>query len=57
MVQAHIPSAFLLFVGEVFWNQLCTNLPDAQFLGQNVVDDLVSQIQLTIILSNVYQTS
>jgi len=46
-VQSHIPSVFLLFVGEVFWNQLCTNFLHAQFLSQNVVDGLVIQIQLT----------
>jgi len=46
-VQAHIPSVFLLFVGEVFWNQLCTNFPHAQFLSQNVVDSLVIQIQFS----------
>ena len=32
-VQAHIPSIFLLFVGEVFWNQLRKNFLPAQFLG------------------------
>ena len=46
-VQAHIPSVFLLFVGEEFWNQLGTNFLHAQFLGQNVVDGLVIQIQLS----------
>ena len=45
--QAHIPSVFLLFVGEVFWNQLCTNFPHAQFFGQNVVDGSMIQIHLT----------
>ena len=45
--QAHILSVFHLFVGEVFWNQLCTNFPHAQFLNQNVMDGLVIQIQLT----------
>jgi len=39
--------SFHLFAGEVFWNQLCTNFPHAQFLGQNVLDGLVIQIQLT----------
>ena len=43
-VQAHIPSVCLLFVGEVFWNQLCTNFLHAHFLGQNVVDGSVIQI-------------
>ena len=47
MVQAQIPSVFLLFVGDSFWNQLCTNFPHAQFLGQNVVNSLMIQIQLT----------
>ena len=46
-VQAHIPSVFLLFVGEDVWNQLGTHFLHAQFLGQNVVDGLVIQIQLT----------
>ena len=46
-VQVHIPSVLLLFVGEIFWNWLCTNFPHAQFLSQNVVDSLVIQIQLT----------
>ena len=47
-VQAHIPSVFLLFVGGgVFWNQLRTNFLYVQFLGQNVVDGSVIQIQLT----------
>ena len=46
-VQAHIPSVFLLFVGEYFWDQLGTNFLHAQFLGQNVVDGLRIQIQLT----------
>jgi len=40
---------FLLFVGEVFWNQMGTNFPHAQFLGQNVVDGLVIQIQPIIL--------
>jgi len=38
---------FLLFVGEASWNQLCKNFPHAQFLGQDVMDSLVIQIQLT----------
>jgi hypothetical protein len=46
-VQAHIPSVFLLFISEVFWNELCTNFLNAQFLGQNVLDGWVIQIQLT----------
>ena len=55
-IQARIPSVFLLFVGEVFWNQLCINFLRAKFLGQNVVDSFVSQIQLTTDHSD-YQTS
>ena len=43
----HIPSVFLLFVGEDFWDQLDTNFLHAHFLGQNFVDGLLSQIQLT----------
>jgi len=51
-VQAHIPSIFLLFFSEDFRNQLCTNLPHAQFLSQNVVDGLLIQIHpLPIILT------
>jgi len=49
-VRTYLPlpsSVFLLFVGEVFWNQLCTNFLHAQFLNQNVVDGWVIQIQLT----------
>ena len=46
-VQTHIRSVFLLFVGEIFWDQLCTNFRHAQFQGQNVMDSLVIQIQLT----------
>ena len=38
---------FLLFFGEYFWDQLVTNFLHAQFLGQNVVDGLMIQIQLT----------
>ena len=30
-VQAHIPSVFLLFIGENFWDQLGTNFLHAQF--------------------------
>ena len=30
-VQAHIPSVFLLFIGENFWDQLGTNFLYAQF--------------------------
>ena len=29
--QAHIPSVFLLFIGENFWDQLGTNFLHAQF--------------------------
>jgi len=46
-VQAHIHSGFLLFVGQDVLNQLGTNFLYAQFLGQNVVDSLVIQIELT----------
>ena len=46
-VQAHIPSVFLLFFGEFFWNQLCTNFLPAQFLGQNALNCLAIQNQLT----------
>ena len=46
-VKARIPSVFLLFVGEVFWNQLGTNFLHAQFLGKNFVDGSVIQILLT----------
>jgi hypothetical protein len=51
-VQTHIPSDFLLFTGEVFWNQLCTNFLHAKFLSQNVMDGLVIKIQLTTDLSD-----
>ena len=44
-VQAHIPSVFLLFSGENFWDQLGTNFLHAQFKGQNFVDSLAIQIQ------------
>jgi hypothetical protein len=44
-VQAHIPSGFLLLIGETFWNQLCTNFLHAQFEGQNFVDVSAIQIQ------------
>jgi hypothetical protein len=37
-VQARILSDFHSLIGEVFWNQLCTNFPQAQFLNQNVMD-------------------
>jgi len=46
-VQAHIPSVFLLFIGENFWDQLGTNFLHAQFEGQNFVDGLAIQIQHT----------
>ena len=46
-VQAHIPSGFLLFNGENFWDQLGTNFLHAQFEGQNFVDGLAIQIQHT----------
>ena len=45
-IQEHIPSVFLLFIGEVFWNQLFTNFLRAQLLDQNV-NSLAIQIQLT----------
>ena len=44
---AHIPSVFLLFIGENFWDQLGTNFLYAQFEGQNFVDVLAIQIQHT----------
>ena len=47
MVQAHIPSVFLLFIGENFSDQFGTNFLHAQFEGQNFVDGLVIQIQHT----------
>jgi len=37
----------VLFVGEDVWNPLGTTFLHAHFLGQNVVDGLVIQIQLT----------
>ena len=46
-VQAHIPSVFLLFIGENFWDQLGTNFLHAQFEGKNFVDGLAIQIQHT----------
>jgi hypothetical protein len=46
-VQEQIRSVFLLFVGEDFWDHLDTNFQHAQFFGQNVVDGLTIQIQLT----------
>ena len=46
-VQAHIPSVFLLFICENFWDQLGTNFLHAQFKGQNFVDGLAIQIQHT----------
>ena len=46
-VQAHIPSVFLLFIGEKFWDQLGTNFLHTQFEGQNFVDGLAIQIQHT----------
>jgi hypothetical protein len=46
-VQTHIPSVFLLFIGENFWDQLGTNFLHAQFEGQNFVDSLAIQIQHT----------
>ena len=46
-VQAHIPSVFLLFIGENFWDQLGTNFLHAQFEGQNFMDDLAIQIRHT----------
>jgi len=45
--QAHIPSVFLLLIGENFWDQLGTNFLHAQFEGQNFVDGLAIQIQHT----------
>jgi len=46
-VQAHIPSVFLLFIGENFWEQLGTNFLHTQFEGQYFVDSLAIQIQHT----------
>ena len=46
-VQAYIPSVFLLFIGENFWEQLGTNFLHVQFEVQNVVDGLAIQIQHT----------
>ena len=46
-VLAHIPSVFLLFIGENFWDQLGTNFLHAQFKSQNFVDSLEIQIQHT----------
>jgi hypothetical protein len=46
-VKAQIPSVFLLFVVEDFWDQLGTNFQRDQLFGQNVVDRFVIQIQLT----------
>jgi len=46
-VQAHIPSVFLLYTGENFWDQFGTNFLHAQFEGQNFVDGLAIQIQHT----------
>ena len=46
-VQAHIPSVFLLFIGENFGDQLGTNFLHAQFEGQNFEDGLAIQIQHT----------
>ena len=43
-VQAHIPSVFLLNIGENFWDQLGTNFQHAHFEGQNFVDGLAIQI-------------
>jgi len=45
--KAHIPSVFLLFIGENLWDQLGTNFLHAQFQGQNFVDGLAIQIQHT----------
>ena len=57
-VQAYIPSVFLLFIGENFWDQLGTNFLHVQFEGQNFVDGLAIQIQHTTDHSaNVDQTS
>jgi len=46
-VQVHIPSVFLLFIGENFRDQLDTNILHAQFEGKNFVDGLAIQIQHT----------
>jgi len=46
-VQAHIPSVFLLFIGENFWDQLGTNFLHAQFEEQNFVDGLAIRSQHT----------
>ena len=46
-VQVHIPSGFLLFISENFWDQLGTNFLHVQFEGQNFVDGLAIQIQHT----------
>jgi len=59
-VQAHIPSGFLLFIGENFWDQLGTNFLHAQFEGQNFIDgfgDSNSTHYWSLWLSNVDQTS
>jgi hypothetical protein len=46
-VQAHIPSVFLLFIGENYGDQVGTNFLHAQFEGLNFVDGLAIQIQHT----------
>ena len=46
-VHADIPSVFLLFIGDNFWDQLGTKFLHAQFEGQNFVDGLAVQIRHT----------
>ena len=59
-VQLQIHSVFLLFVGEDFRDQLCTNFPYAQFLGSKFrgqFGDSNSTHYRPFWLSNVNQTS